>query len=35
MLVEDYKRSLKPSTSQTTENVENIRELIHEDRRRQ
>jgi hypothetical protein len=31
--VED-ERSGRPSTSKTTENVEKIRELIHEDRRR-
>jgi hypothetical protein len=32
--VEDDERSGPPSTSKTTENVEQIRELIHEDRRR-
>jgi transposase len=32
--VEDDKRSGRPSTSKTTENVEKIRELVHEDRRR-
>jgi hypothetical protein len=32
--VEDYKCSGRPSTSKTTANVEKIRELIHEDRRR-
>jgi hypothetical protein len=32
--VEDDERSGQPSTSRTTENVEKIRELIHEDRRR-
>jgi hypothetical protein len=31
---EDDERSGRPSTSKTTENVEKIRELIHEDRRR-
>jgi hypothetical protein len=31
--VEDDERSGRPSTSKTTENVEKIRELIHEDRR--
>jgi hypothetical protein len=31
--VEDDKHSGRPSTSKTTENVEKIRELIHEDRR--
>jgi hypothetical protein len=30
--VEDDKRSRRPSTSKTTENVEKTRELIHEDR---
>jgi transposase len=34
MSVEDDERSGRPSTSKTTENVEKIRELIHEDRRR-
>jgi hypothetical protein len=32
--VEDDESSGWPSTSKTTENVEKIRELIHEDRRR-
>jgi hypothetical protein len=32
--VEDDERSGRPSTSRTTVNVEKIRELIHEDRRR-
>jgi hypothetical protein len=32
--VEDYELSGRPSTSKTTENVEKIREFIHEDRRR-
>jgi hypothetical protein len=32
--VEDDERSGQPSTSKTTENVEKIQELIHEDRRR-
>jgi hypothetical protein len=32
--VEDDERSGRPSTSKTTENVEIIRELIQEDRRR-
>jgi ribosomal protein S25 len=32
--VEDDKCSGQPSTSKTTENVEKIRELIHEDHRR-
>jgi ribosomal protein S25 len=32
--VEDVERSGRPSTSKTTENVEKIRELVHEDRRR-
>jgi hypothetical protein len=32
--VENYERSGRPRTSKTTENVEKIRELIHEDRRR-
>jgi hypothetical protein len=32
--VEDDECSGRPSTSKTTENVEKIRELIHEDRRR-
>jgi hypothetical protein len=32
--VEDDERSGQPSTSKTTEYVENIRELIHKDRRR-
>jgi hypothetical protein len=31
---EDDKRSERPSTSKTTENIEKIRELIHEERRR-
>jgi bacterioferritin-associated ferredoxin len=31
---EDDEHSGRPSTSKTTENVENIRELIHEDRHR-
>jgi hypothetical protein len=31
--VEDYERSGRPSTSKTTENVEQIRELIVENRR--
>jgi hypothetical protein len=31
--VEDDERSERPSTSKTTENVENIRELMHEGRR--
>jgi DNA-binding transcriptional ArsR family regulator len=31
---EDDERSGRPSTSKTTENVEKIRELIHEERRR-
>jgi ribosomal protein S25 len=31
---EDEERSGRPSTSKTTENVEKIRELIHEDRHR-
>jgi hypothetical protein len=31
--VEDDKRSGRPSTSKTTKNVENTRELIHEDHR--
>jgi transposase len=35
MSVEDNERSGRPSTSKTTENVERIRELIYEDRRRQ
>jgi hypothetical protein len=29
--VEDDQRSVRPSTSKTTENVEKVRELIHED----
>jgi hypothetical protein len=32
--IEEHKRSGRPSTSKTTENVQKIRELIHEDRRR-
>jgi hypothetical protein len=32
--VEDDERSGRPSTSKTTENVEKIQELIHEDHRR-
>jgi hypothetical protein len=32
--VEDDERSGQPSTSKTTENVEKIQELVHEDRRR-
>jgi hypothetical protein len=32
--VENNERSERPSTSKTTENVEKIRELIHEDHRR-
>jgi hypothetical protein len=32
--VEDDKCSGRPSTSKTTENVEKIKELIHEDHRR-
>jgi transposase len=32
--VEDDERSGRPSSSKTTENVEQIRELIHEGRRR-
>jgi hypothetical protein len=31
--VEDDERSGRPSTSKTTENVEEIREIIHENRR--
>jgi hypothetical protein len=31
--VEDDERSRRPSTSKMTENVDKIRELIHEDRR--
>jgi hypothetical protein len=34
MSIENGKRSGRPSTSKTTENVEKIRELIHKDRRR-
>jgi hypothetical protein len=29
---EDNKRTRRPSTSKTTENIEKIQELIHEDR---
>jgi transposase len=32
--VEDHERSGRPSTCETTENVEKIRDLIQEDRRR-
>jgi hypothetical protein len=32
--VEDDERSGRPGTSKTTENVEKIREIIHENRRR-
>jgi ATP-dependent Zn protease len=34
VLIEDDERSGQPSTSKTTENVEKIRELIHEECRR-
>jgi hypothetical protein len=34
MSVENYKRSGRPNTSKTIENVEKIQELIHEDHRR-
>jgi transposase len=33
MSVEDNERTGRPNTSKMTENVEKIRELIHEDRR--